>query len=62
MDYYGRDGLKKLLSGLIFTMEHGLSDNEIKCMEETEEYYWLGGKYGLTLIRKSYIREQMERE
>lgn len=32
--------------------ENGLSDNEIKCVAESDKYYWLGGKYGLTLIEK----------
>lgn len=56
----GRGGLQKPLEGLAYTVEHGISDNEIKCIAETEEDYWLGGKYGLTLIGKSYIKEQME--
>ncbi len=55
-------GLTKPLEGLAYTVEHGLSDNEIKCIAETEEDYWLGGKYGLTLISKAYIQKQMKKE
>lgn len=35
--------------------QNGLSDNEIKCIAQTETDYWLGGKYGVTLIAKSEI-------
>lgn len=56
-----KDGLTKPLKGLYYTVEHGLSDNEIKCIAESEENYWLGGKYGLTIISKEYINEQMKK-
>lgn len=49
----------KTSKSLYFTEEHGLSDNEIKCMTETEEAYWLGGKYGLTVIPKEEIQMRM---
>lgn len=49
----------KTSKSLYFTEEHGLSDNEIKCMTESEEYYWLGGKYGLTVIPKEEIQMRM---
>lgn len=35
---------------LILTEKNGLTDNEIKCIVKTDDYYWLGGKYGLTVI------------
>lgn len=35
------------------TEESGLSDNEIKCITKTEGCYWLGGKYGLTVVPES---------
>ena len=35
------------------TEESGLSDNEIKCITKAEGYYWLGGKYGLTVVPES---------
>lgn len=38
--------------GVYLKEENGLSDNEIKCIAESDKYYWLGGKYGLTLIEK----------
>lgn len=46
---------------LYYTKRHGLSDDEIKCITETDAYYWLGGKYGLTIIPKDYIRQEMGR-
>ena len=35
------------------TEESGLSDNEIKCITKAEAYYWLAGKYGLTVVPES---------
>lgn len=32
------------------TEESGLSDNEIKCITKADGCYWLGGKYGLTVV------------
>lgn len=46
-------------SGLYLTEENGLSDNEIKCIVYADGYYWLGGKYGLTLIPKEYIDNKL---
>ena len=40
------------LTGIVLTEQNGLSDNEVKCITETESAYWLGGKYGLTRISK----------
>lgn len=59
---FEKNGLEAPLAGLTYTVDHGLSDNEIKCIAETADAYWLGGKYGLTLINKSYIEEQMREE
>lgn len=42
----------------IIKEEDGLTDNEIKCIVKTDNYYWLGGRYGLTLIPKDEIREE----
>lgn len=39
-------------NGIYLKQENGLSDNEIKCIVESDHYNWLGGKYGLTLIPK----------
>lgn len=57
---YERDGLKKDLNGIYLTEGNGLSDNEIKCIAETPQGYWLGGKYGLTLINRSFVREKLQ--
>jgi ligand-binding sensor domain-containing protein len=46
------------LPGLRLTQENGLSDNEIKVIAETDGYYWLGGRYGLTRIQQSTIQEK----
>lgn len=46
---------EEYLSGLYYTENEGLSDNEIKCIVESENHYWLGGKYGLTIIPKEFI-------
>ena len=59
---YGRDGLKKPLRGICYREENGLSDNEIKCIEETPWDYWLGGKYGLTIISKKIIDDKLVQE
>lgn len=37
------------------TEETGLSDNEIKCVTKAAGAYWLGGKYGLTVIPASEL-------
>ena len=36
------------LNGTVIKQENGLADNEIKCIIECENCYFLGGKYGLT--------------
>ncbi len=41
---------------IYLTEESGLSDNEIKCIIATDDSYWLGGKYGLTVINKEDLR------
>ncbi|HFI0618230.1 TPA: hypothetical protein ACGOZH_001861 [Streptococcus suis] len=43
---------KAFENGRYLRQENGLSDNEIKCIVESDKYSWLGGKYGLTLIPK----------
>lgn len=40
---------------LYLTQESGLSDNEIKCMIKVKDSYWLGGKYGLTIVPKNIV-------
>ena len=40
------------LTGLILKQENGLADDEIKCIEECDNCFWLGGKYGLTRLGK----------
>ena len=57
---YKKDELKIPFDGIYYTEENGLSDNEIKCIVETDENYWLGGKYGLTLIPKQRMAEQLQ--
>ena len=56
---YKNNHLNKPLSGLYYTEKNGLSDNEIKCIVETPQEYWLGGKYGLTVIPKSIINKKL---
>ncbi len=43
------------LNGIVLTEDNGLSDNEIKCIAETETVYWLGGRYGLTRIDRNTV-------
>ncbi len=38
------------LSGLYLSKDEGLSDNEIKSIIETDDYIWLGGRFGLNRI------------
>lgn len=49
------DLLNKEVNGIYLTTKNGLSDNEIKVIIETEDFYWLGGRVGLTRINKSTI-------
>ena len=37
--------------------EKGLSDNEIKCITKVGDDYWLGGKYGLTIVPSDILGE-----
>ncbi|MCR4743972.1 MAG: hypothetical protein K5894_01935 [Lachnospiraceae bacterium] len=41
------------LSGNCIRKENGLSDDEIKCIVETENCFWLGSKYGLNRYDKT---------
>ena len=40
---------------IYLTQESGLSDNEIKCIVRAKDYYWLGRKYGLTIVPKTIL-------
>ena len=40
------------ITGLILKKENGLADDEVKCIEECDNCFWLGGKYGLTRLGK----------
>ncbi|MGN0297762.1 MAG: two-component regulator propeller domain-containing protein [Lachnospiraceae bacterium] len=53
-------GLTAPLEGLILTRHQGLSDDEIKCIAQTDQYIWLGGKLGLTLIEQDKFLKWME--
>lgn len=44
------------LRGICLTWRDGLSDNEIKKIVETERYFFLAGRYGLTRIEKEAVR------
>ena len=50
------------IDGVLLTEEKGLSDNEIQKIVESEEYYWLAGRYGLTRIEKAAIEKCLEGE
>ncbi|MFI3200354.1 MAG: hypothetical protein R3Y54_02350 [Eubacteriales bacterium] len=45
------------INGIVIDEDNGLSDNEIKCIVETNTHYWLGGRYGLTRILKETITD-----
>ncbi|MCR5398821.1 MAG: hypothetical protein K6E68_04720 [Lachnospiraceae bacterium] len=42
-------------SGIYINEENGLSSNEVKCIIKAGNNYWLGTKYGLTLVPAEYI-------
>lgn len=48
------------VDGVVLTWEQGLSDNEIKSIVETDDYYFLAGRYGLTRIEKQVVVALME--
>lgn len=48
------------IEGIVLTWEQGLSDNEIKGIVETDDYYFLAGRYGLTRIKKQVVKSLME--
>lgn len=50
------------IEGVVLTWEQGLSDNEIKGIAETEDYYFLAGRYGLTRIEKQAVAALLEGE
>ena len=52
---YAEDGLQSELQGLYLKEETGLSDNEIKCLIKVKDSYWLGGKYGLTIVPQNIV-------
>lgn len=43
------------LEGIVRTQENGLSDNEVKCVIECDQCYFLGCKYGLTRWEKQAL-------
>lgn len=45
------------LAGIYLDKTHGLSDNEIKVVGENENYYILGGRFGITIIEKRIIND-----
>lgn len=52
---YADDGLQSELQGMYLKEENGLSDNEIKCLIKVKDSYWLGGKYGLTIVPQNIV-------
>lgn len=51
------DDSGEIVRSAYLTENSGLSDNEIKCIAKSSRYYWLGGKYGLTLIPVDYVED-----
>lgn len=45
------------LEGIYLDKISGLSDNEIKIVGENESYYILGGRFGITTIKKDLIKD-----
>jgi sll0241 protein len=41
---------------IYLSKETGLSDNEIKCIIKVNKEYWLGGKYGLTIVPEDMMK------
>lgn len=56
----GTEGIAHPIEGVQLSMNNGLSDNEIKCIVESSDAYWLGGRYGLTCIAKDTIYKLIE--
>ena len=54
------DTIDHPIESVLLKQEHGLSDNEIKKIVESEQYYWLGGRYGLTRIEKQAVNQWLE--
>lgn len=54
------DIVRHPIEGVVLKSEQGLSDNEIKKIVESEKYYWLGGRYGLTRIEKNAVENWLE--
>ena len=54
------DVLEHPLKGICLTWKEGLSDNEIKKIAESEQYFFLAGRYGLTRIEKETVRALLE--
>ena len=48
------------LEGVCLTWKEGLSDNEIKKIVESDKYYFLAGRYGLTRIEKETVERLLE--
>lgn len=58
----GDDVLTHPIDGILLQQEQGLSDNEVKKIVETEKYYFLAGRYGLTRIEKDAAEALLEGE
>ncbi len=56
------DVLTHPMDGILLRQEQGLSDNEVKKIVETEKYYFLAGRYGLTRIEKDALEALLEGE
>ena len=52
--------LEHPLKGICLTWEEGLSDNEIKKIVESDAYFFLAGRYGLTRIEKHAVTRLLE--
>lgn len=49
------------LKGVCLTWREGLSDNEIKKIVESEKFFFLAGRYGLTRIEKEAVSRLLDR-
>lgn len=54
------EGLSHPMEGVVLTWKQGLADNEVKRIVETEDFYFLAGRYGLTRIEKQVVMAMME--
>lgn len=56
----GDTNLTHPLQGVCLAWRDGLSDNEIKRIVESDNYYFLAGRYGLTRIEKEAVSRLLE--